>query len=164
MDYSTPSLPVPHHSLEFTQVHVNQWCYPTISFLCHSLLLLPQSFPASRTFPMSLLFTSGGQSIGASVSALVLPMTIQGWFPLGLTGLMSLLSKGLSRVFSSTTIRKHQFFWAQASLRSNSHISLWLLERLELWLYGSMSAKWCLCVLICCLGLSKLFFQEASIF
>ena len=81
--------------------------------LCHPLLLLPSVFPASESFPMSQLFTSGGQSIGASASASVLPVNIQGWFPLGLTGLISLLSKGLSKVFSSTTIWKHQFFSSQ---------------------------------------------------
>ena len=92
-------------------------------------LLLSQSSPASGSFPMSQLFTSGGQSIGASASASVLPMNIQGWFLLGLMGLISLQSKGLSRVFSSTTVSKHQFFGAQPSLRSNSHIHTWLLEK-----------------------------------
>ena len=90
--------------------------------LCCHLLLLPSVFPASGSFPMSLHFASCGQRIGASDSALVLPVNIQGWFPLGLTDLISLLSKGLSRVFSSTTVQKHQFFGAQSSLWSNSHI------------------------------------------
>jgi len=88
--------------------------------LCQRFLLCPQSFPASGSFPVSQLFTSGGQSIGASASASGLPMDIQGWFPLGLTGLISLQSKGLSRVFSSTTVQKHQFFGAQPSLWSSS--------------------------------------------
>ena len=88
--------------------------------LCHPLLLLSQSFPASVSFPMSQLFASGGQSTGASASASVLPMNIQDWFPLGLTSWISLQSKGLSRVFSNTTILKHQFFGAQPSLWSNS--------------------------------------------
>ena len=83
--------------------------------LCHPLLLLLQSFPASGSFPMSQLFTSGGQSIGVSALALVLPINIQDWFPLGLTGWMSLQFKGLSRVFSNTTVQKHQFFSAQLS-------------------------------------------------
>ena len=98
--------------------------------LCHLLLLLPsiQSFPASGSFPMSQFFASGGQSIRALASASVLPMSIQDWFPLGLTGLISLLSKGLSKVFSST-IQKHQFFSAQLSLWSNSHIHTCLLEK-----------------------------------
>ena len=90
-----------------------------------------QSFPASGSFPVSWLFASGTQNISALASASVLPMNIQGWSPLGLTGLISLQSKVLSRVFSSTKIQKHQFFSAQLSLWSNSHIHLWLLD--ELW-------------------------------
>ena len=78
--------------------------------LCRPLLILPSSFPSIRSFPVSWLFTSSGQSIGASALASVLPMNIQGWFPLGLTGLISMLSKGLSRVFTSTTVQKHCFF------------------------------------------------------
>ena len=89
--------------------------------LCRPLLLQP-SIPASGSFPMSRLFISGGQRIGASASASVLPMNIQGWFPLELTGLISLQSRGLSRVFSNTTVQKHQFFSAQSSSGSNSHI------------------------------------------
>ena len=95
--------------------------------LCHPFLLYPQSFPVSGSFPMSQLFTSGSQSIGAL--ALVLPMYVHGWFPLGLTGWISLQSRGLSRVFSNTTVQKHQFFGAQLSLWSNSHIHTWLLEK-----------------------------------
>ena len=98
---------------------LSQWCHPTISSSVAPLSYCPQSFPASGSFPMNPLFTSDGQSTGASVSASVLPMNIQGWFPLGLTGLISLLSKGLSRVFSSMTVWKHQFFSAQPSLWSN---------------------------------------------
>ena len=103
---------------------LSQWCHPTISssFVPFSSCL--QSFPAPGSFPMSRPFTSDGQSIVASASASVLPMTIQVWFPLGLTDLLSLLSKGLSRVFSSTTIWKHQFFGAQPSLWSNSQVIL----------------------------------------
>ena len=89
---------------------------------------LLQSFPASGSFPMSWLFASGGQSIGTSASVSVLPMNIQDWFPLGFTGLI-LLSKRLWRVFSSTTVWKHQFYGAQPSLWSNSHIRTWLLEK-----------------------------------
>ena len=116
MDCSTSGFPVCYHSWSYSNsCPLSQWCHPTMSssvvpFSC------PQSFPASGSFPMSQLFTSGGQSIGASASASVLPMNIQGWFPLGLTGLISLLSKGLSRIFSSTTVRKHQFFSTQPSL------------------------------------------------
>ena len=98
------------------------WCHPTISSSVVPFSLWPQSFPASGSFQMSWLFELGGQSVGASASAPVLPMSIQGWFPLGLTGLMSFMSNGLSRVFSSTTDWKHQFFSAQPSLWSNSHI------------------------------------------
>ena len=92
-----------------------------------------QSFPASGSFQISQLFASGGQSIGAS--AFILPMNIQGWFPLGLTGLISLQSRELWRVFSSTIIQKHQFFSVPTSLWSNSHIHIWLLEKPYLWLY-----------------------------
>ena len=104
---------------------LSQWCHPTISSSVTPLLLLPSVFPASGSFPVSWLFALGGQSIGASASASVLSMNIQCWFPLGLTGLISLLSKGLSRVFSSTTIWKHQFLGAQPSLWSNSQICTW---------------------------------------
>ena len=104
-----------------------------------------QSFPASRSFTMSQLFTPSGQSIWASASASVLPMNIHDWFPLGLTGWISLQSNGLLRVFSNTTFQKHQFFSAQPSLWSNSHICTWLLEKLLLWLYGLLLTKWCLC-------------------
>ena len=113
-----------------------------------------QSFPVSGSFPINWLFTSGSQSTGASASGSVLLMNIQGWFPLGVTGLIFLLSKGLSRVFSSTRFQKHQFFGTQPSLWSNSPSHTWLLEKLRLWLYGSLWAKWCLWFLTCCLGLS----------
>ena len=99
---------------------VSQWCYLTISSSATPFSFCLQSFPALGSFQMSQLFTSGGQSIGAS--ALVLPMNIQGWFLLELTGLISLQSKELSRVFSSTTIWKHQFFGSQPSLCSNSSV------------------------------------------
>ena len=88
---------------------LSQWYHPIISSSVTSFFSCLQSFPASGSFPMSQFFTPGGQSIGVSASALVLPMNIQDWFPLRLTGLISLLSKGLSSVFSSTTVRKHQF-------------------------------------------------------
>ena len=105
---------------------LGQWCHPTISSFI-TLFSCPQYFPASGSFPMSRLFTSGGQSIGASALVSVLPMYIHKWFPLGLTGLI-LQSEGLSRVFSSTTVWKHQFFGTQPALWSNSHIHKWLLE------------------------------------
>ena len=104
------------------------WCPPTIlSFFIPFFFL--QSFPASGFFPVSQFFPLGGQSIGVSALASVLPMNIQGWFPLGLTNLISLQSKGLSRVFSSATIPWHQFFGAQPSLWSSSYIHTWPLEK-----------------------------------
>ena len=95
---------------------LSRWCHPAISSSAVPFSSCPQSFPVSGSFPMSQLFTSGGQSIGVSASASVLPMNTQGWSPLGWTGWISLQSKGLSRVFSNTTVRKHQFFCAQLSL------------------------------------------------
>ena len=100
---------------------LSRWCHQTISSSVTHLSCL-QPFPKSRSFPRSWLFTSGGQSFEALALASVLPMNIQGLFLLGLTSLHSLLSKGLSRVFSSTTVRKHQFFSTQTFLWSNSHI------------------------------------------
>ena len=97
--------------------------------LCCPFSFCLQSFPASGSFPMSWLFASSSQSIGALASSTVLPMNIQGWFPLELIGLISLKSKGLARVFSSTTIRKHQFFSAHLSLQFNSYICTWQLEK-----------------------------------
>ena len=109
---------------------LSQWCHPTISSSVVPFSFCLQSFPASGSFPMSPLFTSGSQSIGASASASVLQMNIQDWFPLRWTGWISLQSKGLSRVFSNTTVRKHQFFGAQPLLRwSGSHNCTGLLEK-----------------------------------
>ena len=108
---------------------LNHWYHLTISSSVIPFSSCLQSFPASGSFPMSWFFTSGSQSVGASASASVLPMNIQDWFPLGLTGLITLQSKGFSRVFSNTTVQKHQFFSAQPSLWSNSHIHTWLLEK-----------------------------------
>ena len=107
---------------------LSQWCHPTISSFIASFSSCPQFFPASGSFLMSQLLASGGQSIGAS--ALGIPVNIQAWFPVGLTGLLSLLSKGLSRVFSSTTIPKLQFFDIQPSLWSSSHTRTWILEKI----------------------------------
>ena len=105
--------------------------------LCHQLLLL-RSFPASGSFPVSQFFASGGQSIGVSASASVLPVNTQDWSPFGWTGWISLPSKGLSRVFSNTTVQKHQFFGSQFSSWSNSHIHIWPLEKPNLWLDGPL--------------------------
>ena len=127
---------------------LSQWCYLSISSSA-ALFFCLQSFPASGSFPMSWVFTSGGQNIGVSASASVLPGNIQGWFPLGLTSSISSKPKGLSRVFSSTTIWKHQFFGAQPSSWSNSPIYTWLLEKPQLWLCKLLLAKCCLCFLIC---------------
>ena len=119
----------------------SQWCHPTILSSVIPFSSCPQSFPALGSFPVSQFFASGGQSIGASASASVLPMNIQGWFPLGWTGWISLQSKGLSRVFSNTTVQKHQFFGAQLSSESNSHIHTWPLEKPQPWLDGPLLAK-----------------------
>ena len=117
------------------------WRHPTIlsSVILFSSCL--QSFPASGTFLMNRLFTSGDQSIGVSASASVLLMNIQDWFPLRLIGWISLQSKRLWRVFSNTTVQKHQFFGVQPSLWSNSHTHTWLPEKPYLWLYRPLSAK-----------------------
>ena len=121
------------------------WCYPTISSSIDSFSSCLQSFPASESFSMNRLLTSGGHIIGASASASVLPMNIQGIpslnIPLRLTGLISLQSKEFSRVFSNTTAWKHQFFGTQPSLGSNSHIHTWLQEKPQIWLYKHLSAK-----------------------
>ena len=106
----------------------SRWCHPTISSSGVPFSSCLLSFPAPRSFPMSQFFASGGQSVGVSASASVLPMNTQDWSPLELTGLISLQSKALSRVFSNTTVQKHQFFNTQLSLWSNSHIHTWLLE------------------------------------
>ena len=107
----------------------SRWCHPTISSSVVPFSSCPQSLAASESFPMSQLFTWGGQSIGVSASASFLPMKTQDWSPLGWTGWISLQSQGLSRVFSNTTVQKHQFFGAQLSSQSNSHIYTWLLEK-----------------------------------
>ena len=115
------------------------WCHPTISSSVVAFSSCPQSLPASGSFQMSQLFASGGQSIRVSASTSVLPMNIQGWFPLGWTGWISLQSMGLSRLFSNTTVQKHQFFTAQLFLWSNSHIHT--MEKPQLWLDGPLLAK-----------------------
>ena len=110
--------------------------------LCRPLLLCPQSFPASGSFQMCQPFASGGQSVGVSALASFLPMNTQDWSPLGWTDWISLQSKGLSRVFSNTTVQKHQFFGAQISLQSNSHIHTWPLEKTQPWLDGPLLTKY----------------------
>ena len=108
---------------------LSQWCHPTISSSVIPFSSCVQSFRASEPFPMSQLFASGGQSIGVSASASVLLLNIQDWYPLGWTGWISLKSKGLSRVFSNITVQMHQFFGAQLSIQSKSHLHKWLLEK-----------------------------------
>ena len=107
----------------------SQWCHPAISSSVIPFSSCPQSLPALGSFPMSQLFASGGQSIGVSASASVLPMNTQDLPPSGWTDWISLQSKGLSRVFSNITVQKHQFFSAQLSSQSNSHIHTWPLEK-----------------------------------
>ena len=124
-----------------TSCPLTQWCHQTISSSVIPFSSCIQSFPASGSFQMNQLFTSGGQSIVALVSASVLPMNIWYWFPWGLTGLISSQSKGLSKVFSNTTVQRHQFFSVQPFLLSSYHICTWLLEKPQLWLYCPLSAK-----------------------
>ena len=130
---------------------LSQWCHPTILSSAIPFYSCLQSCPASGSFQMRQFFTSGGQKIGVSALASVLSKNIQDWFPLGWTGWITLLSKGLSRVFSNTTVQKHQSFSAQLSLQSTSHIHTWLLEKPYPWLDRPLLAKQCLCFLICCL-------------
>ena len=144
MNCSTPGLPVHHQLPEFTQTHVHQ-ISDAISSSVVPFSSCPQSLPASESFPMSQLFTWGGQSIGVSALAPVLPKNTQDWSPLEWTHCISLQSKGLSRVFSNTTVQKHQFFSAELSSQSNSHIHTWPLEKPLPWLDGPLLAKECLC-------------------
>ena len=121
--------PLPTPGVYSNSCPLSRWCHPTISSSVVPFFSCLQSFPASGSFPMRQFFASGGQSIGVSPSASVLPMNIQDWFPLGWAGWISLQSKGLSRVFSNTTVQKYQFFHVKISLWSNSHIHIWLLEK-----------------------------------
>ena len=116
MDCSTPGFPVRQLLICSNSSALSWWCYPTISPSVIPFSSCLQSFPASGSFSMSRFFTPNSQSIGASASASVLPVNIQDWFPLGFTGWISLQSNGLSRVFSNTTVQKHQFFSTQLSL------------------------------------------------
>ena len=136
-----PPCPSPAPGVHPNSYPLSRWCHPTISSSVDPFSSCLQSFPASGSFPMNQFFTSGGQSIGVLASASVLPMNIQDWFPLGWTGWISLQSKGLSRVFSNTTVQMHQFFRAQPSLQSNTHIHKWPLEKPQLWLGWPLLAK-----------------------
>ena len=127
--HARPPCPSPTPRAYSNSCPLSQWYHPTIS---SSVIPLPScflSFPALGYFQMSQFFTSGSQSIGVSASVSVLPMNVQDWFPLGWTSWISLQSNRLPRIFSNTTILKHQFFGAQLSLWSSSHIHVWLLEK-----------------------------------
>ena len=141
IDCSTPCLLIHHQLPEFIQTQVLESVVPSISSSAVPFSSCLQFFPASGSFPVSQLFASGSQSSGVSASASALPMNIQDWFSLGWTGWISLLFKGLSRVFSNTTVQKHQFFSAQISVWSNSNIHTWLLEKPQLWPDGPLLAK-----------------------
>ena len=127
--HARPPCPSPTPRVYPNSCPSSRWCHPTISSSVVPFSSCPLSLPALGSFPMSQLFTWGGQSIRVSASASVLPMNTQDWSPSGWTGWISLQSKGLSRVFSNTTVQKHQFFGAQLSSQSNSHIHTWPLEK-----------------------------------
>ena len=125
LQHARPPCPSPTPGVHPNPCPLSQWLPSNHIILCCPLLLLPSIFPSIRVFPMSQPFTSGGQRIGVSASTSVLPMNTQDWYPLGWTGWISLQSKGLSRVFSNTTVQNHQFFSTQLSSQSNSHIHTW---------------------------------------
>ena len=127
--HARPPCPSPTPGVYSNSCPSRWWCHPAISSSVIPFSFCPQSFPASGSFQMSQLFSSGGQSIGVSASTSVLPMNTQSWSPLEWTGWISLQSKTLSRVFSKTTVQKHQFFGAQLSSQSTSHIHTWPLEK-----------------------------------
>ena len=129
LQHTRPPCPSPTPRVYPNACPLSQWCHLTISASVVPFSSCPQSFPASGSFQMSQIFASGGQSIGVSASTLVLPVNTQDWSPLGWTGWISLHSKRLSRVFSNSTVQKHQFFGTQLSSQSNSHIHTWPLEK-----------------------------------
>ena len=124
-----PPCPTPNPGAYLNSCPLGWWCHPAISSSVATFSSCPQSFLASGSLQKSHFFASGGQSIGVSASTSVCPMNIQDWFPLGWTSWISLQSKRLSRVFSNTTVQKHQLFGAQPSSQSNSHIHTWTLEK-----------------------------------
>ena len=128
LQHARPPCPLPTPGVYPNSCPLSWWWHPTISSSVIPFSSCLQSFPASGSFPVSQLFASGGQNIGVSASASVLPMNTQDWSPLGWTGWISLQSKGLSRVFSNTTVQKHQFLSTQLSLQYNSHIHTQLLK------------------------------------
>ena len=127
--HARPPCPSPSPGVHSNSRPSSQWCHPVISSSVVPFSSCPQSLPASGSFQMSQLFAWGGQSTGVSALASFLPKNTQGWSPLELTGWISLHSKGLSSIFSNTTVQKHQFFGAQLSSQSNSHIHTWVLEK-----------------------------------
>ena len=127
--HTRPPCPSPIPGVHSDLHPLSQWCHPAISSSVIPFSSCPQSLPASKSFPMSQLFAWGGQSTRVSALASFLPKKSQGWSPSEWTGWISFQSKGLSRVFSNTTVQKHQFFSAQPSAQSNSHIHTWLLEK-----------------------------------
>ena len=127
--HARPPCPSPIPGVYSNSRPLSRWCHPAISSFVIPFFSSPQFLPASGSFPVSQLFAWDGQSIGVSASASVLPKNTQDWSPLEWTGWISLQSKGLSRVFSNTTVQKHQFFVTQPSSQSNSHIHTWLLEK-----------------------------------
>ena len=129
LQHTRPPCPSPTPGVYSTSCPSSQWCHPAISSSVIPFSSCPQSLPALGSFPMSQLFTWGGQSIGVSASISVLPVNIQDWSPLEWTGWISLQFRGLSRVFSNTTVQKHQFFGPQLSSQSNCHIRTWPLEK-----------------------------------
>ena len=135
LQHARPHCPSPTPGIYSNSCPLSWWCHPTILSSVVPFSSCLQSFPASGSLPMSHFFVSLDKIIGPSASASALPMNIQDWFPSGLTALISLQSKGLSRVFSSNTIQKHWFISTQASLLSSSHIHTWLLEKSYLWLH-----------------------------
>ena len=152
LEHASPFCPLLFPRVCSDSCPLSQWYHPTISSSVIPFSSCPQSFPASGSFPMSWLFASGGQSIGASIFGIIsiifnhwkesiFPMIIQGWFLLRLTGWISLQSKGPSRVFSSTIVWKHQFSSTQPSLWSSTHICTRLPEKPWLWLYRCLLAK-----------------------
>ena len=136
-----PPCPPPSLGVCPSSCSLHWWCHPAISSSDTLFSFCPQSFPALGAFSMSYLFTSDDQNTGASASASVLPVNVQDWSHLRLTGLISFLSKGPSGVFSSTTVRRHQVFGVLPSLQSSSHNHTWPLGRLWPWLYGHLSAE-----------------------
>ena len=123
LEHARPPCPSPAPGVYSNSCPLSQWLHPTVSSSVVPFSSHFQSFPASGSFQMSQFFKSGGQSIAVASSASVLPMNIHDWFPLGWTGWISMQSKRLSRVFSNTTVQKHQFFGTQLSSQSNSHIT-----------------------------------------